>query len=368
MVSVIVPDCQDGTFFQRCINSIKRQIYKDIEIIAIWSHGPDKLSSEMVDKNVVNADPGLAVKEACQAASGKFVYFLSYFSVMASNCLEELVIEEGNTETIFVTNEVFLGDKNGLTIDSPFYELYGILFDTELLSSCLEVHVETYCFNFFYAVEKYKSNYLNVEKKPKALIYSTRYIDMISPKPLVFDARAFDATLGIISNLQDAKNQEKIENYLIDHIPPSESNYPILSDLVWKYRNDSMKLVSHYVMAYYKGLYESALKNKSIGEYQIVKTFAETLGDEPVFLNMFMSNLQLSTEMLSALKRLELHNYIYVVDNNCLYINFIYPCGVQNLVGQELADFVVSGYAEGRLGIKTILRSFIAWVKYKKSR
>ena len=37
----------------------------------------------------------------------------------------------------------------------------------------------------------------------------------------------------------------------------------------------------------------------------------------------------------------------------------------QLLSGPELADFVVNSYQKGNLGLKTILKSITAWIKYK---
>ena len=57
MVSVIIPDCNDGIYMTRCVNSIKRQTYKDIEILAVWTEGDAAKEIEGVNK--ISSDPGI---------------------------------------------------------------------------------------------------------------------------------------------------------------------------------------------------------------------------------------------------------------------------------------------------------------------
>ena len=123
-----------------------------------------------------------------------------------------------------------------------------------------------------------------------------------------------------------------------------------------------------YVIAHYGKLYRNACKNLNEVAYDRVKEFLVNLNEEPELQTIALKKLSISPEMFGAMKRLDFHNYKYVVQDNTLFVAMQYPQGFQELSGTDLVNYVVSRYEQGRLGARTILKSIIAWLKNKVKR
>ena len=89
MVSVIIDACNGHKFLVRSLNSIRRQTYKDIEIIVVANDNIQKLVQN--DVKVIMAQSFCkGLKEAVETAAGNRIYLCSSTSVITENVISDL--------------------------------------------------------------------------------------------------------------------------------------------------------------------------------------------------------------------------------------------------------------------------------------
>lgn len=100
MISVVIPYSEDQTYLVRCINAIKRQTYKDVELFLIAEQQALEMARQQ-DLEVTGIENSSGkrydgINEAIRMARGEYLFFCSITSVPAPNTLEIL---EKNYET-----------------------------------------------------------------------------------------------------------------------------------------------------------------------------------------------------------------------------------------------------------------------------
>ena len=98
LVSIVVPVYNGETFLEKCLQSIIRQSYTNIEIIIVNDGSTDNTSLIIdryvdLDKRIIglkqkNEGPALARKKGLEIAKGKYVQYLD-----SDDCLHEKAIE-----------------------------------------------------------------------------------------------------------------------------------------------------------------------------------------------------------------------------------------------------------------------------------
>lgn len=95
LVSVIVPTKNSGKFISKCLESVKNQTYKNIEIIVVDNHSTDKTKeiSEKFGAKVYQKGPerSAQVNYGVEKASGDFVYKIDSDFVLEPSVVEECV-------------------------------------------------------------------------------------------------------------------------------------------------------------------------------------------------------------------------------------------------------------------------------------
>lgn len=134
MISVIIPNCVDKTYLVRCLNSIKRQSYKGIEILLITNEEIDEIEAAYGVKavKVESEEKYAGISEAVKTAAGEYIYFCTTTSVLAPNVLETLVSVEEN-EFPSATYCLETASKTFIVCPKPMNTIFGKLFEKELL-------------------------------------------------------------------------------------------------------------------------------------------------------------------------------------------------------------------------------------------
>lgn len=92
MISVVIPYNQDQTYLIRCVNAIKRQTYKDVELLLVAPECDPKVAQKYQLHVIENegGQPYGGINEAIRKAKGEYLYFCSITSVPAPNTLGTL--------------------------------------------------------------------------------------------------------------------------------------------------------------------------------------------------------------------------------------------------------------------------------------
>lgn len=102
MISVIIPEFDDDTYLIRCLNSIKRQTYNNVEIIIAASKCDNKIiekyNLKLLKKKEEYWDK---LNTAIECSNGKYIFFCDVNMVLSPNALQQL-LEEKKTEILFL--------------------------------------------------------------------------------------------------------------------------------------------------------------------------------------------------------------------------------------------------------------------------
>ncbi len=366
-ISVVIPDCTDGLYLQRCINSVLRQTYKNIEIIAVWSDKNEVREFTGVKNILADKSLSTTINRICNMARGEYIFFLSYYSVPAPNCIEELANSITDGVYWYRANGVYVGENP--VVPEKMYSNYlqGILFDKDCLKKITDSLGQTYC-QSIYIRESYKDKYSEIKDSSEAYYYTTLNEDATREyEQITYDPGMLKNTL-INFDVLDEDSKIYVDNAIVENIKIDDENKKTLHDIVSANGKSSFNLMMTYVIDSYIDQYKDACRNLDQKTYDRVKEFLIGFEDQPELHNIALKKLGMSEEMYSAMKHLDVHNYRFVVEDNTLFIASVYPEGMTNLQGVELADYVVSRYEEGRLGAGTIMRSFKAWARNKIKR
>ncbi len=362
MISVVIPDCKDGIYLTRCINSIKRQTYKDLDIIAVWNEESNIREIDGITNIVHGMSISETIEKICTTATGEWIFFTSYFTVLSPNSLKELAYQS-NDKVITVINEV-----NACSNKDDYYCVYlhyllGKLFKKNILIK--EIPSEDGYYSDCEIWERYKANFKEVNLSENAYCYYSLCDDFELEK-FDYDKEKFVNTLIYLRKLDD-NSRDSLERYLVYKINYEDSIEDVCDDIC-EYACDSYYLMMNVVVNHYKVLYEDECKNLNRKEYERVKKFLVGLDDRIDLQELALKKLNISREMYSAMKRLEYRNYRYVVQDNELFVSTVYPEGIQNLGGPQLSEFMINKYMQGQLGAGTLMKCFIGWLKYKMRR
>jgi len=104
LVSINIPVYKAENFILKCLNSVKNQTYKNLEIILINDCSPDN-STQIIEKYIIDnpdlnihlfhleKNRGLSVvrNTAIEKSSGKYIYMLDSDDYISNDCIEKLV-------------------------------------------------------------------------------------------------------------------------------------------------------------------------------------------------------------------------------------------------------------------------------------
>ena len=132
-ISVIIPVYRPGKLFYKCIDSVRNQTLKDIEIILVDDCGNDgtfdyvrKMQTEdpriHVITNDKNSGPGISRNKGIDCAKGDYIFFLDADDYLSHSFLESLykkTEEKSDSEKPnAVCGSFVIADTDGKVIDT----------------------------------------------------------------------------------------------------------------------------------------------------------------------------------------------------------------------------------------------------------
>lgn len=129
-VSIIIPIYKVEKYLLRCLESVSRQTYKDIEIILVNDGSPDNCPAICDDYMVkdmrtkvihsANYGQGVARNKGVKLASGKYICFVDADDVLVENSVERLISIAEKGQYDIVSGNFFRVDKQ-IKISSNSY-------------------------------------------------------------------------------------------------------------------------------------------------------------------------------------------------------------------------------------------------------
>lgn len=157
LISVIIPVYNVEEYLEECIDSVLKQTYKEIEIIAINDGSTDNslkilenYASKIDRLKIItqeNLGQSVARNVGINKANGTYIYFLDSDDYIMPETFEQLInaMEEHNLDLIRFSAEAFV-DNMDKTINNKHYD-YKEVFDSNKVYSkrdFLKVNIKTY--------------------------------------------------------------------------------------------------------------------------------------------------------------------------------------------------------------------------------
>ncbi len=149
-VSVIIPVYNVAPYIVRCLESVRNQTYKDLEVFLVDDCGTDnsmQLAREYLASHTfpeyrllahtVNRGPSAAKNTALDVATGEYVFFLDSDDEITPDCIEKLVKPLDNR-----FYEVVMGNYKEVHAD---HGLCGVLVQEGEISEPLKTYMEDDC-------------------------------------------------------------------------------------------------------------------------------------------------------------------------------------------------------------------------------
>lgn len=123
LVSVIIPIYNVEEYIEKCVESIQKQTWKDVEIVCVNDGTPDhsmdivhRLAENDARIKIVNKENGglsRARNTGMQHATGKYICFLDSDDYLALDAIEKLVVcsEKNNTDIVFFGAETIFENE-----------------------------------------------------------------------------------------------------------------------------------------------------------------------------------------------------------------------------------------------------------------
>ncbi len=417
-VSVIIPKSDDHTYLIRCLSSIRRQVYKNIDIFVL-----EDVPEDIVQQYNLIIYPHTEdsyweqLNNAIRKADGDYLFFCSMTSVIAPNVIEALVRGIEEKEADFPVGCYAVEGSNGFNLcEEAAYTIFGKLFERNKILSENIWFKDGYIFSDVLFVLKYQGICQSTKVNDTAYIYES------------------DCKLLPNRQLGDVQQEEVVKMFEQMNQLEEEKRSRFLFHL-WKLMNQSEQVPEHLILEINRSLYSEYQLNYDVAQkfvkkwykdaetnndehaYEMVKDYLGTYDGNEDYQRTILMVCGISKDMYVYMKKYNLKEFLFykkcwfeellktseVSDAKRAIDEYIDQCEAkfeasvsdmekrltesvnnsvnniisefgsrsestnmsENLSGPDLAVYVIEKYRQGCLGIKTLLKSLIAWIKYK---
>lgn len=205
MISVIIPKFEDDLYLIRCLSAIKRQTYKDIEILVVGRKCEQDIINKYNLRNITifEKDKCNGLNKAITLANGEYIFFCSVSSVLSPNTLDELLKEQ---ERGFAYADVYVSESNTFVNKEQVMSCYGKLFNRAIIDN------NKICFEdeSFMSECLFVANYMSFMKNIHAIthisIYDTKYTSVCTQSDISISISAWRNCLQNINKAQSKVN------------------------------------------------------------------------------------------------------------------------------------------------------------------
>ena len=401
IISIIIPEFQDEQYFIRCLNSIEKQTFKDYEIIILNNICKKEIIQQYNLKLLNNSDMDVLgkINSAIKKAKGDYIFFCSGTSVLANDVLERL-LSSIIAKNILVAANILTLQENSIEPRPQMMMLYGKLLQKSIiLRTELIIKIEG-----FLEEVQFILNYTEVVERIELI--EDAYIYEIE-EPIELKGRAVESTevKKIIKSCAKFYRStwfdfEWIQNVLISAIENVEEEtekiqLATLIGVTFFERYEMNYIIANRVLC---SVYYRCLSEKLTEEYIAFQEYFELFRNDENYIRFCFSIFRMNKEQLHLFIENELDNYIFLSEEIEKVRNLEEKTEVENILerieaidienilkridelekkgifveqkesvleGAELAEITIDKYRQGSLGLKTLIKSFWAWLRYK---
>lgn len=374
MVSVIIDACNGHKFLIRSLNSIRRQTYKDIEIIVVANDNIQKLVQN--DVKVIMAQSFCkGLKEAVETAAGNRIYLCSSTSVITENVISDL-FEVASDSSLCTYTRGYIRMKNDY---APYMginvSLYGKLMDKDILNKALSDNYS----NQADITVSYMRQCKGVVTVDGAVLYETCTESEMAQ--MTMETVKEEPLRNFLKKACDAGMEDSVRNYITAGIGEiiaavvEETDdmmlyiKNVMPDDMWLNYSVSRKTISRWWNIIQNG------NNTKI--YNAFREYISSFNDE--LIKMMLKDCGINRAIFEIMKVNEQDVFLNIYngiknDTGVAVVRTVAPAQNNSqgysyeLSGMQLADYVVDKYRSGSLGLKTFFKSFGAWIKFKLKR
>lgn len=402
LVSIIIPEFEDDTYLIRCLNSIKRQTYQNYEIIVVNDMcGPliqEKYGLRLIDRKE-NWCNGL--NEAMRSANGEYLLFCKADMVLAPNVLEQLLKDMAKIQ-IFYTGQCCSKNKAGYE-NSAEITLYGKLFLKEIIEKKQICFSEADIYTDVGFVLRYTSDFEKIETDDKVYIYGTEFGHFSSETEFI-NRNTVTSFLDLCK--ENLSEEHAVQKILEAIIRDCEDEDKILAAMKVKEIYGTAYEINYSIAEKYTSvLFKQCLLENNEIIFEELKAYLKLFEEDKDFLKIMLPLFNMNQERYEICLAHSLEEYLFYKDKlkNDKEKGFLYeelnekiekiekeltvlrlkkesekviPVSSQNqgietrsnvvqISGPELAEYVVQTYRQGGLGLKTLVRAFGGWLRYK---
>lgn len=410
LVSVVIPAFEDDTYLVRCLNSIRRQTYDNVEILLAGNKCSEKVKKDYGITIISGKSYEDGLNKAIKSSCGEYILFCSVTSILAYSTIETLVAGmKQDSSCIYAVCRT--PDKEEFTVSLPIeISLWGKLFRKEKIMEHAIIFDDNYAMPQENFVLRYLGLYEKCVEDDSVEIYETDVDTLTCRRDCGVQEAELETIVKLLRNISLNTKAEFLFNLISDVIiglSPEQSlkYFKIIAEGFSAEKELNYKIAERYSKNYYVSL----LKEKNDRAYEIFRVYLQCFELEREYLAVILDVLGISVEQYEIMQQHDLKEYLF-------YRNKVYdPVTMQSYVkelqklqalleaerkridklenkistnenmsvktikqiqdqknvsfnqytGMELAECVVKIYEEGRLGAKTILKSMLAWLKYK---
>ncbi len=374
MVSVIIDACNGHKFLVRSLNSIRRQTYKDIEIIVVTNENIENSVQNDV-KTIMSKNFNEGLKKAVESAAGHKIYFCSSTSVMTENVISDLMEVASDSSICTYTKGFIRQEKDYAPYMGINVSLYGKLTDKEVLKKALSDDNSNQA-NLVVAYLKQCKGLITVDS---AVLYES--CDECEMAQMTMGTVKESALKDFLKKVCDTGLDDAVRNYItagvgeiIATVVEDAEDIMLyiantMPDDMWLNYSVSRKTISKWWNIIQNG------NNTKI--YNAFRQYISSFDDE--LKKMMLKNCNINKEIFEIMKVNEQDVFLNIYngikdDTSVTVVKTAAPASNNSqgysyeLSGMQLADYVVDKYRSGSLGLKTFFKSFGAWVKFKLKR
>ena len=309
LVSVIIPGFEDDTYLVRCINSIKRQTYKNVEIIVLKNAELSKSENISGLRTLAIDNYWKGLNTAIEQAFGEKILFCHVDSVLDIQLLEKLVCNNTAEAFCFAQCQRPQG-KNFTDITHNELTLYGKLFDKRLILQSNICFDSGECFPEISFLCAYVHNFREIHLVENCFVYGESEDIFLN----IFNNSTVSS--GIVQFLSELNSEYPLDKqavyYLIDHAPDS------LEGKVWIELAITAEDIFHnfkidYSIAekYLCSTFKTCLDLKDHQLFESFKKYFSTFRGNSQFLKILYPLFDLNEERFNILLSSSLDEYLF---------------------------------------------------------
>lgn len=360
LITVVIEKTDNIELLKRSIKSIYRQSYNNIEIRCVGDISQFEFSK-------INTYFHNTLGEAIRSASGEFIFFMDYDTVVSPSAIVRLVNEISDKQCCLIAATRYsVMEKKVVTFNLNVNSLSGILFKSEYLKNCDFVSA--------YSDINYRFFVMNLPDD----IYVSKFAYVYISKSN-FDLKSYFLGLSNIEKSLFINRLDRNRSTALINTFISKLNIDELATFIeyLSYSISEKKITYDEIMDIYYGVVKNGLNavlsienNSNDVNKEIFNSLKNIIlaGKSSSRYKYDLDSLNLNEDCIDAMSNCDYYAYFRWYKNyeNKDHISKSDVTEIAN--GYELSIQFVEYFKCGKLGGRTILKAFRALVCYKLKR